>query len=244
MEFSLIIPLAGVILGWVLSQVSTALAGSREDKRLRRSSIPPMLELYFQQYRIDKILKYFNYSLNDALEKLTASCSDMSSEQKTKIVSFLLSRFELTRQGNLDLPKKNKEAMYSSLAEAIKALSKVDPINSYRLSRLLNEFILLLEIKFPEDRLNPKEYLEAWGMLLSTYRNDIQSLRSLILRTSFRVGLIEYLRMLILIRKEEMSLIDPPDELMENLSKIIRPSKESADALEALLSSASEGRTM
>ena len=230
-ELSLLMPLIGVALGWVLSQFSSGSAATREDRRLRRSALPPMLELYFQQYRIDKILVFFNLRLGGALEQMVSifERDEVSREKGFEHMQKLLGGFEKTRQGTLDLPEKNKESMFRSLDHAAQVLSKVDPVGSYRLSRLSNEFVLLIEIKFPNDNLSPKEYMDTWAGLLETFRNDIDDLRRLIHRTAFRVSLIEFIRVLLLLRKEERAVSDPPVDLLESVQNVIRKAQGSGD---------------
>jgi hypothetical protein len=225
---TLLVPLIGVILGWALSQLSSGAAARREDKRLRRSALPPMLELYFQQYRIDQVLMFFNLRLGKSLTKMVNifERERVSYEESAKVLALLFGKFERGRQQNLDLPEKNKESMFRSLDRATQALAKVDPVGAYRLSRLSNEFVLLLEIKFPQENLSSKEYMDTWTGILSSYRHDIEALRRLITRTAFTIGLVDFVRVLLLLRKEERAFSNPSSDLLESALNIVRKTKE------------------
>lgn len=227
MEIKDIFPIVGILLGWLLSQLSGAFSLAREDRRLRSSAIPPMMDLYFQKYRIDKILEYFNLKLGDSLKQLCqlAEAGKISKQDRETIFSQLFSAFEKTRQGNVDLPSKNKETLFSSMEKAIDSLSKVDAASAYKLSRLSNEFALMLEIKFPEDQLNPEHYLKVHGNLLSIFRADIASLRKLILKTAFKLGVVEFFRIYSLLKSEEKFLNDTPKDVIEEVIKSTRPNK-------------------
>lgn len=222
-DISVLTPILGVAVGWILSQISSSATARREDKRIRRSAIPAMVELYFQQYRINSILNYFNKKLSESIRGLVEIFDEnnVPPHQQKEYMQKLFSGFESTRQGNLDLPTKNKENIFSSIDDATKNLSKVDPLKAYRLSRLANEFNLLMEIKLPKENLSTKEYLDTWSALLATFHDDIQSLRKLILRTSFNVGFLEFANFLLLIRQEEKNLASPPVETLESLHNIV-----------------------
>lgn len=225
MEIKYIIPILGVVLGWLLSQLTGAFSLAREDRRLRSSAIPPMMDLYFQQYRIDKILKFFNLKLGHSLEQLhqLAEAGKIPKQDRETIFNQLFSSFEKTRQGNVELPSKNKETLFSSIEKAVDSLSKVDATSAYKLSRLSNEFALMLEIKFPEEQLNPKHYIEVHSNLLSIFQSDIASLRKLILKTAFKLGVVEFLKIHFLLKSEEKQLDDTPKDVIEDVIKSTRP---------------------
>lgn len=229
MEIKYIVPVLGVVLGWLLSQLSGAFLLAREDRRLRSSAIPPMMDLYFQQYRIDKILEFFNLKLGDSLEQLhqLAEAGKIPKQHRETIFNQLFTAFEKTRQVNVDLPSKNKETLFSSIEKAVDSLSKVDAISAYKLSRLSNEFALMLEIKFPEEQLNPKHYLEVHGNLLSIFRSDIINLRSLILKNAFKVGIVELIKIYLLLKSEEKQLNDTPKDVIEEVIKSTKTNKSS-----------------
>lgn len=228
LDFKYLIPLAGVLLGWILSQFSGAINTAKELRQYRSSALPPMLDLYFQQYRIDQILKFFNLRLGDSMEKLHKIYEkhDIPKEKRLEIFSLLVEKFEQTRQGNLDLPEKNKEYLFRALDTATLSLSKADPVSAYRLSRLLAEFILLLEIKFPSNEINSEKYLSTWGYLLQTFRNDMGDLRKLILKVSLGIGLVTFLRIWWLLRSEEKLLEQPPEGVLEDLVQTLKPNQE------------------
>lgn len=227
------IPVAAVIIGWMLAQLSGSFAVARESKRLRASSLPPMLDLYFQQYRINKVLLYFNNRLTKSIDQLHEIYvrDEVPKEKRIEFANLLLGRFERTRQGNLDLPEKNKDQIIRSVESAIVSLSKVDPVGGYKLSRLLAEFFLLIEIKFPSEEVSSEKYLNTWGRLLETFRGDIHSLKTLIYRVALGNGILCFLRVWYLIRQEEACLSAPSDEILDDLIKTLKPNQSrNADA--------------
>jgi hypothetical protein len=228
-EFKYIVPIIGVALGWLLSQLAGLFTFAREDRRIRSSSLPAMLDLYFQQKRIDHVLTYFNVKLGDSIEQLHTIFEkhDADKESRLALLEELITAFEKTRQGNLDLPEKNKENLESSIDHAIKELSKVDAVSSYRLTRLYNEFILLIEIKFPDEDLNSPSYLKTWSELLSIYRADLESLRNLVLKTARGVGVIGWYKVWSLIREEEKQLESTPKDTLDSVLTTLKPNKSS-----------------
>ncbi|MGU3843737.1 hypothetical protein ACVZHT_19255, partial [Vibrio diabolicus] len=161
--FKIIIPLIAVFLGWLLSQLSGLFAIGREEKQFRSSAIPAMLDLYFQKNRIDHVLDFFNGKLGDSMEKLHEIFKkhDADLDSRRKLIDELMSKFESTRQSNLDLPEKNKISLDKSIERSINELSKVDAVSAYKLERIYNEFILLMEIRFPEEELDANYYLDV-----------------------------------------------------------------------------------
>lgn len=111
------------------------------------------------------------------------------------------------------------------MEKAIDSLSKVDAASAYTLSRLSNEFALMLEIKFPENQLSPEHYLEVHVNLLSIFRTDIVSLRKLILKTALKVGVVEFFRIYYLLKSEEKLLNDTPKDVIKEVIKSTRPNK-------------------
>ncbi len=209
----------------MLGQLSGAINAAKDARQCRSIALPSMLDLYFQQYRIDQILKFFNNRLNENLKRLheIIESNDAFKEKKFEFLSLLMKGFEQSRQGNLDLPEKNKEYLFRALDAAVLSLSKADPVSAYKLSRLVAEFILLIEIKFPVDELNSAKYLATWGNLLETFRDDIAALRKLILKIAFGVGWGAFFRIWWLLRSEEKLLNRPPGDVLEDLLQTLKP---------------------
>ncbi len=221
------VPVAAVIIGWILAQLSGGFSVARENKRLRASSLPPMLDLYFQQYRINEILIYFNGRLTSSIDQLHDIYvqKEVPKEKRIELANLLLGNFEKTRQGNLDLPEKNKDQIIRAVEGAIESLSKVDPVGAYKLSRLLAEFFLLIEVKFPSEEVNSEKYLNTWGRLLESFRSDIHSLKALIYRVALGKGILTFIRIWYLIRQEEAGLSAPSDEILEELTETLKPNQ-------------------
>ncbi|HEY9104871.1 hypothetical protein [Chitinimonas sp.] len=226
MEIKSLIPIAGVLIGWLLSQVSGSFSLAREDRRSRASALPAMIDLYVQQYRINKILEIFNQRLTKALEELHKhrESGNLTKNDGDKIIRSIFSTFEIQRQGNIDLPEKQKEALFLSLANAVDSLSKVTPTLAYRLSKLTSEFILFQEIKFPEKDLDLKNYLETYSHILGVFRSDLGELRRLIIRAALGIGVIQFFGILSLLKSEEKELNNVSPEIIETALQSIKPS--------------------
>ncbi|TOB86075.1 hypothetical protein CGJ96_24155, partial [Vibrio parahaemolyticus] len=100
--------------------------------------------------------------------------------------------FESSRQVNLDLPEKNKISLDKSVERSIIELSKVDAVSAYKLDRIYNEFILLMEIRFPEKEIDATYYLDVWSELLGVFRQDLRTLRKLILKVARSISFCDY----------------------------------------------------
>lgn len=225
MEYQYLIPIVGVVLGWFLSQLTGIFSLAREDRRFRSAALPAMIDLYFQQYRINKILEFYNLRLGDALKELcnTAETAKKSSKLHDEVLLKLISSFEVNRQQIIDLPKEQKETLFKSLSVATDSLSKVAPALAYRLSRLSSEFLLFQAIKFPEMNLEPRNYLETHGNLLGIFRADLKELRHLIIRTALGIGVLQLIEILLLVVRQEKELSNYSKEVIETLLQSIKP---------------------
>lgn len=226
-ELKYIVPILGIILGWLLSQLSGSFAIAREERSLYSSALPAMIDFHFQQYRINKILEYFNLKFGDTLEEfsLAAEAGSFTPSEHKQLFKDMFLGFEKSRQQNINLPEKNKELLFKSLELAIDSLSKVDAVSAYRLSRLMNEYILATEIKFPEDELNYISYLKTYEHLLSIYRNDLKSLKKIILIVAFKISIFQFIRIFLLLRQEEQELNSVPKETIDHALKTVKHDK-------------------
>jgi hypothetical protein len=177
------------------------------------------------------VLEFYNYKLGDSLEELCNIQSErkINREESMKIFGALFQNFEKTRQGNLELPDKNKELLFKSLESAVVSLSKVDATSAYRLFRLTNEFALLLECKFPPDQLNPQSYLKTHGNMIAIFRDDLKALRKLILKVACQVSAVQYIKVLLLVREEEALVSTTPEDVIKDVCNCVVPN-EGADS--------------
>jgi hypothetical protein len=224
MEYQYLIPIVGVVLGWFLSQLTGMFSLAREDRRCRSAALPAMVDLYFQQYRINKILEFYNLRLGDELKELCNATENNKQNKKLydEVFLQLLSSFEVNRQRTIDLPQELKESLFKSLTVATDSLSKVAPALAYRLSRLSSEFSLFQVIKFPEMNLEPTKYFETYENLLGIFRADLQELRRLIIRTALGIGVFQLIEILLLVIKQEKELNNYSKEAIETLLKSIK----------------------
>ncbi|MFZ5531604.1 MAG: hypothetical protein ACOY4U_11230 [Pseudomonadota bacterium] len=208
MDNSVLISLVAVFLGWTLNELAGAFRIAREERQLVRSSIPALSQLYFEQYRINQILTFFNKKMGDDFETFykAINSGDIKHESALAFISNYLSRHEESRRINISLPDINRSALLEAVKEAASALAKVDPVSAYEAKKLLSEFILFQESELPAASDNPQLYLQQWEMMLSVYRGDLSSLRNLILKTSCRASIFDYIQVRRLLKSEEAGL--------------------------------------
>ena len=204
MEAKLLIPLLGVVLGWLLGQVSTLWGVSRENRRFVSASLPSLVSLYFEKYRVNEILKIYNLKVDSDLEIIHSAEKKGQLEKASNrlILENYMEIFEQTRRINVTLPDKTLEAVVSAVKDGIKDLSKADPASAYKASRILNEFLLFIEIQLPDKNVDPIRYMDNWGKILSVYREDLDALRKLIFWLSLKSGLVQAIRIHRLIKNE------------------------------------------
>ena len=118
MEFEKLIPALAVLIGWSLAQLSSFFGAAKASRELRSQALPPFIDLYFEQYRTDMILKAFNLDLGDRLGKIVDSSEFRSLEKKERmeIMESIFSTFEKTRQINAGLSDVTEKQFFDSLS--------------------------------------------------------------------------------------------------------------------------------
>lgn len=208
MDAALLLPLAGVVVGWFLNELAGAFRIAREERQCLKSALPPLLQFYFEQYRINEILTFFNTKMGDDFEHIFTEVQKDNPGPETikKLLNDYLSRFEELRKTNVSLPKRNAEDLSARVGTMLESLSKVDPVAAFSAGKLFNEFALFQETEMPAFGENHAAYVNTLAVMLSVYRNDMNNLRSLILRISRRVGVVQYFQTRRLLRAEEDGL--------------------------------------
>ncbi len=208
MDLVLLLPLAGVVVGWFLNELAGAFRIAREERQCLKTALPPLLQFYFEQFRINEILTFFNTKMGDDFEHFFAEVQkdNPGSETIKKLLNDYLSKFEELRKTNISLPKRNAEDLSVRVGAMLESLSKVDPVAAFSAGKLFNEFTLFQETEMPAFRENHAAYVKTLAVMLSVYRSDMNSLRSLILRISRRVGIVQYFQTRRLLKAEEDGL--------------------------------------
>lgn len=220
MEAKLLIPLLGVVLGWLLGQVSTLLGVSRENRRFVLASLPSLMALYFEKYRINEIIKFYNLKVGSDFEIIHGAVERGQLEKASlkDLLEKYMETFEQTRRINVTLPDKTLEAVVSAVKDGIKDLSKVDPASAYKASRILNEFLLFIEIQLPDKNVDHKAYMENWGKILSVFRRDLDALKQLIFWLSLKSGLVQAVRIHRVVKSETSQLHNSAEDIYGFLS--------------------------
>jgi hypothetical protein len=208
MNNEVLLALGGVLLGWFLSELAGAFRIAREERHLVRHALPPLLTLYFEQYRINEILSFFNRKMGDDFERFVLE-AEKDPKQKSTVggaIAAYLANFEDLRQHNVTMPQANRDSLIETLANATDGLAGVDPISAYQAKQLMSEFLLFQDIKMPASGSAPQIYVQFLGGVLSVFRNDITSLRKLILVVARQASLFDCWRIKKLIGELEGQL--------------------------------------
>ena len=205
MNDAAIITLAAVAIGWFLNELSGTFRIAREEKQLLKAAIPVLIQLYFEQYRINEILSFLAQKMGDDFENLHKAV-ESTSEERESVGHFLkeyLVKHEEMRKINVALPKHNRESIIDGINQATIELSRVDPVSAYNAKKFLSEFILFQESELPVTNESFEYYLKHWEMMLLVFQKDLSALRELILDIAKKSGLVEYFRVRRLIADEE-----------------------------------------
>jgi hypothetical protein len=202
------LPLVGVAIGWFLNELAGTFRVAREERQGLKSALPPLLILYFEQYRINEILTFCNLRMGNDFEKNFHELKKNKADSVTieKFLTDYMAQFEEMRKQNIALPEKNTENLSEDLSSALASLSKVAPVYAYRARKLFSEFTLFQELEMPSPSGRHSEYLQTFGLILAVFRSDMHHLKSLIKCIAFKAGLMQYVQIWWLLRKEEGEL--------------------------------------
>lgn len=193
MDRTVIFSLVAVALGWFLNELAGAFRVAREERHLVRSALPALVQLYFEQYRINDILSFFARKMGDDFEAFYKAV-EAGIEKKGSIGEFFaqyLAQHEEMRRANIALPEANRASLIQAMLESTSALARVDPVSAYRAKKLLSEFVLFQETEIPSLASNYQFYVKQWSMMLEVYRTDLSNLRGLILRVALKAGVMD-----------------------------------------------------
>lgn len=207
-ELALYLPLIGVAVGWFLNELAGTFRVAREERQGLKAALPPLLLLYFEKYRINEILTFFNRRMGDDFEKNFHAFQESAADSITieKFLSEYMAHFEEMRKQNVLLPDKSKEDLSDDLSKALVSLSKVAPVYAYRARKLFSEFTLFQELELPSPTEHHSEYMQTLSLVLAVFRSDMAKLKSLIKSIAFKAGLMQYIQILLLLSKEEKEL--------------------------------------
>ncbi|MFZ1082278.1 MAG: hypothetical protein WAO19_10170, partial [Candidatus Kryptoniota bacterium] len=96
-------PLVGVIIGWILTEVSHYFQNRNRDTKIIREAVFAIIDLKFRLERSTEMLK-------------AATESDLSDEQNNRMITSLLK-----------IEKDDLDGISSDLKTSVKTVAKVDP---------------------------------------------------------------------------------------------------------------------
>lgn len=203
-----LITLAAVALGWFLNELAGAFRIAREERQLSKGALPVLLHLYFEQFRINEILSFFNAKMGDDMESFHKAI-ESGAAHKESVGDFLagyLAEHEEMWRTSVSLPEESRSSLIESAKQTTSSLAKVDPVSAYSARKLLSEFILFQKSELPKPDQDPQVYVNHLAMMLTVYRRDLSSLKKLILRVAWRSGIVEYFRIRKQLRDEEAEI--------------------------------------
>lgn len=224
-ELAPYLPLIGVAVGWFLNELAGTFRVAREERQGLKAALPPLLLLYFEQFRINEILTFFNRRMGDDLENNFHAFQEKGADS-IKVRSFLseyMSHFEKMRKQNVALPEKSKEDLSDDLSTALASLSKVAPMHAYRARKLFSEFTLFQELELPSPTEHHREYEQMLSLVLAVFRSDMGELKSLVKSLAFKAGLMQYIQILLLLNKEEKELSGGGAKAHDHIFKTVEP---------------------
>ena len=204
MDLQAWLPIFGVLLGWILSQVASHYRDTREARKLLSIANSSLLYVYFDRVRYRRILAIINARLGDKLKEISGL--DISSEEKLSKNDDLLKEVESARRALLVDHPDTESRSRESLSKALEALSKVDSLISYKARSLIEDDHLYRNINLNGLLNNPLLYLESYGSLLGSVESFNDELLQLIKFTSFRHSLLCYVRTLLFLWHENSKL--------------------------------------
>jgi hypothetical protein len=199
---------------------------SRENRRFISSSIPGLIALYFEKYRINEILKFYNKKMGEDF-KLIHSAVVEGTLDRASFVDLnekYLEGFEKTRRVNVTLPNRTLESVITTANEGIKELAKVEPHAALKASRIVNEFLLFGEIELPEKDTNLTAYLDNWETILFVYRRDLKDLRKIIFWLTIKVNIIQCVKLNIYLY-QQIKLVNDSTENINEFLELLKPNK-------------------
>lgn len=208
MDTSAFLSIAGVFVGWFLSELSGAFRTAREERQCLNSAIPPLAQLYFEQYRINEILTSLNVQMGNDFEKKFTEAQQQRADAST-VRAFLdayISQYDDARKVTIAVPQRTADHLSDRFRPMLDSLSRVDPVSAYSAGKLYSEFILFRESELPPFKSDHSAYVNTIEVMLGVYRKDMQTLRALILAIACKVGIIQYFRVRSLIKNEEAEL--------------------------------------
>ncbi|MBN2768880.1 MAG: hypothetical protein JXQ68_07220 [Campylobacterales bacterium] len=218
MEIDHYIAISAVVIGWLLSEASSLFRATRENRKYISSAITALLYLYIEQCKINDFLTFLNQRMKEDLDNVFNYAKENEACSIKELLSLYVNHYEDQRRFGSTLPEKNIENLIKLTINAVDGLSKADAKNAYKANKAINDFILFTEIEFPKGADNHNLFVPFSESILSIFRNEMKSLKWLILWLSYKNGVLSFYRIYFLIRKEEKKINRSSDRSLQRLT--------------------------
>lgn len=171
LELKYIVPLIGVLLGWILSTLTTFFKEYGENKRRLGKAIVNLN--YFNQEKI-KLIHHIDY-LNNAAG-LESDFEDLRKRAWDKYV----------------FPEEN----YKTLIETVEDISGLYPMLGIKLKYLVESHMFSKKMKFDSTAAtNLNIYIKLLSAFEATFELEQKELQKILFRLSFKYGFITWIKM-------------------------------------------------
>tara|TARA_R110002096_G_C14616716_1_gene723834 strand:+ start:235 stop:867 length:633 start_codon:yes stop_codon:yes gene_type:complete len=196
MDYKILIPLAGVILGWALGSLSGFFKTRNENKRLIGKSIS---QLYYFIFELKTVIPY--------LEKVK---DNMSTEQYESHRQYVIERHTLKNENSNE-----------NINEIIDNISSIYPMLGIELRQLLEGYLAQRRMKFDSSKYEKKLYL----LMLSTYEVHrdltIDKMEEILIKLSFKHNIVLGFKMKKNIRNQNTKLKDVEKSVIDSIIRDI-----------------------
>ncbi len=183
-ELALLLPVLGVIIGWLLNELGDRLRANGDTRRRVGESLAVLLSLRRDMANIVLASEQFK-------DRVTSWKEYEPFRQRA-----------LRRQPNFQL----HEASDERLDETAKTIAGVDPVLGYRLLNIIGSHKLTKRSELTALSTNPQAYIPAISILEAGLELNKNELEAIIRRLAFKMGVVTWLAVLRTFREEEKSL--------------------------------------
>ncbi|MFH1230522.1 MAG: hypothetical protein V1709_03400 [Planctomycetota bacterium] len=172
---SMLVVLIGVIVGWLLTEISSFLRLHREDKRKLNEALSNLMDVYFYASKSNKIKLVLDAYMTHVLQDFSESQRSPAilKELRTKITLYITSITTRITKSGLDDIKNRYECSINDIAQ-------INPILSYTLRGQTNKYDIFKEmenyISFIETDIVSSDEMAEYERMKSAVENTIVDL--------------------------------------------------------------------
>ena len=192
--------LISVFIGWFLAELSWISRSSREEKSRLNRALSTLLYVYFDYSRYTTILGVVN---NLSSEKTIEIDKEYGhSDEGVSRAHAVLRGVEASRKMmGVDFESTQHRTL-AALQEALSDVSAVDALLTIRIRQILDDQEFNKSFDIAELLSYPPSYINAYSTMLGVFRGNAEELRKLVLKISFRIGIINWIRIKLEIDKQ------------------------------------------